>query len=104
MSSFVLIAAAIVSQIKLRALRSGIEASAGFSGPRAQPAKASSPEDYLNIYIYFGGPTLFYAENVFELARLICLDTVRSVNTYLFGGEGFPGRSPRRRFMLRGQP
>jgi hypothetical protein len=41
---------ATVSQIKNRASRSGIEASAGFSGQREQPAKASNPEDYLNIY------------------------------------------------------
>ncbi len=40
----------IVSQIKIRASRSGIEASAGLSGSRAQPAKASIPEDYLHIY------------------------------------------------------
>ena len=32
-----------------RASPSGIEASAGFSGQREQPAKAASPEDYLNI-------------------------------------------------------
>ena len=30
--------------------RSGLEASAGFSGQRARPAKASSPEDHLDIY------------------------------------------------------
>jgi hypothetical protein len=39
-----------VSQIKIRASQSGIEASAGFSGQQEQPAKASIPEDYLNIY------------------------------------------------------
>jgi len=41
---------AIARQIKIRASRSGIEALAGFPGQRAQPAKALSPEDYLNIY------------------------------------------------------
>jgi hypothetical protein len=32
-------------------VRTGAEASAGFSGQRARPAKASSPEDYLNNYV-----------------------------------------------------
>jgi gas vesicle protein len=42
---------AIVSQIKIRASRSGLEASAGFSSQRERPAaKASNPKDYLNIY------------------------------------------------------
>ena len=38
----------IVSQTKLRASRFGVEASAGFSGHHAQPAKASTPEDHLS--------------------------------------------------------
>ena len=38
----------IVSQTKLRASRFGVEASAGFSGQQAQPAKASTPEDHLS--------------------------------------------------------
>jgi len=36
----------LASQIKMEASRSGIEASAGFSGPRVQPAKASIPDTY----------------------------------------------------------
>jgi hypothetical protein len=37
-------------QIKIWAVRSGIEASAGLMVCRKPPAKASTPEDYLNIY------------------------------------------------------
>ena len=40
----------IVSQTKIRGSRSGVEASAGLSRQQACPAKASTPEDYLNIY------------------------------------------------------
>lgn len=40
----------VASQIKVWGVRSGIEASAGYSGLRELPAKASSPENYLNIY------------------------------------------------------
>ena len=42
----------IVSQTKLRASRFGVEASAGFSGQQAQPAKASTPEDHLSAYSF----------------------------------------------------
>ena len=42
----------IVSQTKLRASRFGVEASAGFSGQQAQPAKASTPEDHLGAYSF----------------------------------------------------
>jgi hypothetical protein len=41
---------AIASQIKIRDSLSGVEASAGFSSLQKQPAKASTPEDYLNVY------------------------------------------------------
>ena len=43
-------AKSIVSQIKIRASRSGLEASAGFFSRREQPAKAANPEDRLSIY------------------------------------------------------
>ncbi|MBM4456959.1 MAG: CSLREA domain-containing protein [Chloroflexi bacterium] len=42
--------ATMTSQTKIRDSQSGTEASAGYSGQRGQPAKASSPEDHLNIY------------------------------------------------------
>ena len=41
---------AITSQTNIRDSRSGLEASAGFSRSREQPAKASTPKDRLNVY------------------------------------------------------
>jgi formylglycine-generating enzyme required for sulfatase activity len=40
----------LLAAIETRAWRAGIEASAGFSGPRAQPAEASIPKDHLNTH------------------------------------------------------
>jgi len=57
---------AIASQIRIRDSQFGIEASAGFSGQRGQPAKASSPEDYLNIYTMIrinGNPNTYVNNN-----------------------------------------
>lgn len=60
------------SRIEIRDSQAGLEASAGFSGPQAQPAKASTPEDHTKTVVNPGdvGPGGRRATNAEQLARL----------------------------------